>query len=72
MVRAGRLCLINELFKQLWPAQADRFKDAQHRHSPTTRKIVSRVKTGYFLLPFCREMRYNPTIHYGREVNNFF
>ena len=72
MIRAGRLCLINELFKQLWHEQVDRLKDAQHRHSPTTRKIVSRVKTGYFLLPFCGQMQYNPTIHYGREVNNFF
>ena len=34
----------NELFKQLWPEQADRFKDAQHRQSPATQKIVAMAK----------------------------
>ena len=35
----------NELFKQLWPEQADRFKEAQQKQSPPTRLIVSELKT---------------------------
>jgi hypothetical protein len=34
----------NELFKQLWPEQADRFKEAQGRQSPTTKQIVTAVR----------------------------
>ena len=36
----------NELFKQLWPEQADRFKDAQRKQSPATQQIVTQLKTG--------------------------
>ena len=35
----------NELFKQLWPEQADRFKEAQQKQSPATRQIVTQLKT---------------------------
>ena len=35
----------NELFKQLWPEQADRFKEAQQKQSPPTRLIVTEMKT---------------------------
>lgn len=34
----------NELFKQLYPEQADRFKETQQKQSPATRKLVSAVK----------------------------
>ena len=34
----------NELFKQLWPEQADRFKEAQRKQSPATKKIVVAVR----------------------------
>jgi len=34
----------NELFKQLWPEQADRFKDAHQKQSPPTRQIVTQLK----------------------------
>lgn len=36
----------NELFKQLYPEQSDRFKDAQQNQSPTTQKIVTELKRG--------------------------
>ncbi|MHC5138502.1 MAG: hypothetical protein ACYSOF_01210 [Planctomycetota bacterium] len=36
----------NELFKQLWPEQADRFKEAQQKQSPATKQIVTELKTG--------------------------
>lgn len=36
----------NELFKQLWPEQAERFKEAHHKQSPPTRQIVTRLKAG--------------------------
>jgi len=36
----------NELFKQLWPDQADRFKNAQQKQSPATQKLVAELKTG--------------------------
>ena len=36
----------NELFKQLWPEQADRFKEAQRKQSPVTRQIVTQLKVG--------------------------
>ena len=36
----------NELFKQLWPEQADRFKDAQRKQSPPTKAIVTQLKAG--------------------------
>jgi hypothetical protein len=36
----------NELFKQLWPEQADRFKEAQRKQSAATKKIVTAVRTG--------------------------
>ena len=35
----------NELFKQLYPEQADRFKEAQQKQSPATRQIVTQLKT---------------------------
>jgi hypothetical protein len=34
----------NELFKQLCPEQADRFKRAQKKQSPATRRIVTEMK----------------------------
>jgi hypothetical protein len=34
----------NELFKQLWPEHADRFKEAQRRQSPATKQIVTAVR----------------------------
>ena len=34
----------NELFKQLYPEQADRFKEAQQKQSPTTQQIVTQLK----------------------------
>jgi hypothetical protein len=34
----------NELFKQLWPEQADRFKDAQQKQSPQTKQLVTQLK----------------------------
>ena len=36
----------NELFKQLWPEQADRFKEAQRKQSAATREIVTQLKAG--------------------------
>ncbi|MCI0499398.1 MAG: hypothetical protein L0Y36_06935 [Planctomycetales bacterium] len=36
----------NELFKQLYPEQADRFKDAQQKQSPETKQIVTQLKAG--------------------------
>jgi hypothetical protein len=36
----------NELFKQLWPEHADRFKEAQWKQSAATKKIVTAVRTG--------------------------
>jgi hypothetical protein len=36
----------NELFKQLWPEHADRFKDAQRKQSPPTKQIVTQLKAG--------------------------
>ena len=36
----------NELFKQLWPEQADRFKESHRKQSPTTKQIVTRLKAG--------------------------
>ena len=36
----------NELFKQLWPEQADRFKEAQRKQSAATKKIVTQLKVG--------------------------
>ncbi len=36
----------NELFKRLWPEQAERFKEAQRKQSPTTQQLVARLKTG--------------------------
>ncbi|MHC4770326.1 MAG: hypothetical protein ACYS8O_00715 [Planctomycetota bacterium] len=36
----------NELFKQLWPEHADRFKEAQRKQTPPTRQIVTQLKTG--------------------------
>lgn len=36
----------NELFKQLYPEQASRFKDAQQRQSPATQKLVTELKAG--------------------------
>ncbi|MDH4203466.1 MAG: hypothetical protein OEV87_11315 [Phycisphaerae bacterium] len=35
----------NELFKQLYPEQADRFKDAQQKQSPETKQIVTAIKS---------------------------
>ena len=35
----------NELFKQLYPEQSERFKDAQRKQSPATRQLVTDVKT---------------------------
>jgi hypothetical protein len=34
----------NELFKQLWPEHADRFKEAQRRQSPATKQIVAAAR----------------------------
>lgn len=34
----------NELFKQLYPEQAGRFKEAQAKQSPSTREIVTELK----------------------------
>ena len=34
----------NELFKQLYPEQAERFKEAQGRQSAETKKIVTELK----------------------------
>ena len=36
----------NELFKQLWPEQAQRFKEAQQKQSAATKQIVTQLKTG--------------------------
>ena len=36
----------NELFKQIWPEQADRFKEAQRKQSAVTKKIVTAARTG--------------------------
>ena len=36
----------NELFKQLYPEQSERFKEAQRKQSASTRQIVTEVKTG--------------------------
>ncbi len=36
----------NELFKQLYPEQAERFKEAQGKQSSVTKQIVTAVKTG--------------------------
>lgn len=36
----------NELFKQLWPEHADRFKDAQQKQSPATKQLVTQLKAG--------------------------
>lgn len=36
----------NELFKQLYPEQWDRFKQAQQKQSPSTRQLVAAAKTG--------------------------
>ena len=36
----------NELFKQLYPEQANRFKEAQQKQTPQTRQIVSKLKAG--------------------------
>jgi hypothetical protein len=36
----------NELFKQLYPEQADRFKEAQQKQSPATKQLVAQTKTG--------------------------
>jgi hypothetical protein len=36
----------NELFKQLWPEQADRFKEAQQKQSPATKQLVTQLKAG--------------------------
>lgn len=36
----------NELFKQLYPEQSDRFKEAQQKQSPATKKIVTELKAG--------------------------
>ncbi|MHC4882240.1 MAG: hypothetical protein ACYSOH_02735 [Planctomycetota bacterium] len=36
----------NELFKQLWPEHADRFKDAQQKQSPETKQLVTQLKAG--------------------------
>jgi hypothetical protein len=36
----------NELFKQLWPEQVQRFKDAQQKQSPATQKLVAEFKAG--------------------------
>ena len=36
----------NELFKQMYPEQADRFKEAQQKQSPATKQLVTAVKTG--------------------------
>ncbi|MHC4231990.1 MAG: hypothetical protein ACYSTW_05240 [Planctomycetota bacterium] len=41
-----RLWKGDERFKNLWPDQADRFKDARHGRSPTPGEIVSRKKSG--------------------------
>lgn len=35
----------NELFKQLYPEQSDRFKEAQQKQSPATQKLVTELKT---------------------------
>lgn len=35
----------NELFKQLYPEQADRFKEAQQKQSPATKQLVAQTKT---------------------------
>ena len=34
----------NELFKQLWPEHAERFKDAQQKQSAATKQIVTHLK----------------------------
>jgi hypothetical protein len=36
----------NELFKQLYPEQASRFKEAQQQQSATTQKLVTELKAG--------------------------
>jgi len=36
----------NELFKQLYPEHADRFKEAQQKQSPQTKQLVSQLKAG--------------------------
>lgn len=36
----------NELFKQLYPEQADRFKETQRKQSPSTKQLVTAVRTG--------------------------
>ncbi len=36
----------NELFKQLYPEQAERFKESQRNQSPATRTLVTGLKTG--------------------------
>ena len=36
----------NELFKQLWPGQAYRFKESHRKQSPPTQRIVTQLKAG--------------------------
>jgi hypothetical protein len=36
----------NELFKQLYPEQADRFKTAQQKQTPETQQLVTQLKAG--------------------------
>jgi hypothetical protein len=36
----------NELFKQLYPEHADRFKTAQQKQSPETKQLVTQLKAG--------------------------
>ena len=36
----------NELYKQLWPEQAERFKEAQAKQSATTKRLVTDAKVG--------------------------
>lgn len=36
----------NELFKQLYPEQANRFKESQSKQSASTKQIVTQLKTG--------------------------
>ena len=38
--------VMNSLFKQLWPEQADRLKQAQQKQSPATQQLVTAAKTG--------------------------
>lgn len=36
----------NELFKQLYPEQSERFKEAQQKQSPATKQLVAAAKVG--------------------------